>query len=167
MEHNFGSAGQRQFRSDRPGRAKLNPTQQRLRMHPADALEQLPTVSRRHSNVACFLCSRDVIAQTDFGWPFQAGQRETTREIDEESFRRGHTMARWKGKEGDRKSYGRMRNGWWRVPETRTIYFANDGQLGKLGGAPDTTHPSENLANKRRKQERGEPKGLHKRKQVR
>lgn len=27
---------------------------------------------------------------------------------------------------------------------------------GKLGGAPDTTLPSENLANKRRKQERGE-----------
>lgn len=41
--------------------------------------------------------------------------------------------------------------------ETRTIYFANDEELGKLRGAPDTTLPSENLANKRRKQERGEP----------
>lgn len=33
----------------------------------------------------------------------------------------------------------------------------NDGGTrSKLGGAPDTTLPSENLANKRRKQERGE-----------
>lgn len=36
------------------------------------------------------------------------------------------------------------------------IYFANNDELGELGDALDTL-PSENLANKRRKQERGEP----------
>lgn len=40
----------------------------------------------------------------------------------------------------------------------RAIYFANDDELGELGGALDTTLPSENLANKQWKQERGKPR---------
>lgn len=39
------------------------------------------------------------------------------------------------------------------ISQTRAIYFANDDEL---DGAPDTALPSENLANKRRKQERSE-----------
>lgn len=43
------------------------------------------------------------------------------------------------------------------ISQTRAIYFANDDELDELGGALDTALPSENLANKQRKQERGEP----------
>jgi len=37
------------------------------------------------------------------------------------------------------------------LSNARAIYFANDDELGELGGALDTALPSENLANKRRK----------------
>lgn len=42
------------------------------------------------------------------------------------------------------------------LSNAHAIYFANNDELGELGDALDTALPSENLANKRRKQERGE-----------
>lgn len=52
-------------------------------------------------------------------------------------------------KDGDGEEEGERARFTLQTTEERT-------RSGKLGGAPDTTLPSENLANKRRKQERGE-----------
>lgn len=67
-----------------------------------------------------------------------------------------------------RDDFSRERNEQWRGEEegvdgsggegirARFTLQNDGGTRSKLGGAPDTTLPSENLANKRRKQERGE-----------
>ena len=135
-------------------------------MHRGDALERVSTVFRRVStSVAWFRCSRDVIARPisiarRYLRPVvrERRKRETTREIGEEASR-GRTIGDGEGREGRRwGKKGRMGVGSGRREGLKRARFTlqTTAELGKLRGAPDTTLPSENLANKRRKQERGE-----------
>lgn len=145
--------GKHNFRTDRPansvsaGRAKLNPIVSNSSNH-GDRLLVVSSLPVEKGELR---------GREDAGGRGRKGAGNGGKRFSRErnqGWRRGGEKRTGKERMAGGGRRGRKEGG--SVKRARFTLQNDGGTRSKLGGAPDTTLPSENLANKRRKQERGE-----------